>query len=175
MKRLSSLLIVCILGLTLAGCGEDKEKKFTDKVETNLQTIENDYKAAVQAKGSLDADLTKITHTSDQLRDQIASLRSSVNQLNASLSGLQDQIDALKSARDEYKKASEGGSFWKWLFILLVLVAVVLLIWKFIKPPKPFDEEEEEDFSAFDEELGYEEPAEDIGGEDSDSGSKSVP
>lgn len=172
MKRLSSLLIVCILGFTLAGCGEDKEKKLTSAVEVNLQAIQTGLDNAKAAKGSLDSNLQDMTRTSDQLRDQIASLRSSIDQLNASLSTLQTQLAAQKSALEDYKDSSEGG-FWKWVFILLVLVAVVFLIWKFIKPPKPFDEEEEEDFSAFDEELGYEEPAEDIGGEDSGSGPKS--
>ncbi len=158
MKRLSSLLLVALLSVWLAGCGGDeKEKKFSQEVQTSLQSIQTRLDSAIQTKNSADSSLKALTTTSDQLRDEIQSLRASLNQLDSTLTELQGQVNALRTSQSEFEKLAQGGSFLKWLIFIIVILVIIYLVYKFIKQPKPFDEEEEEDFSAFDEDLGYEE------------------
>jgi len=178
-KRLAIILTLSLLTLGLSGCGKSDEEKFTESVGKRLAAIETRVGQAYQAKDNLDGDLRKVQTTAIQLQQDAKSLQASIESLNTSLMTLQEEINNLKQEQQIRAKELSAGGWVKWLIAIIIIIVVAYLAYKLLKP-KPFEEEEEEDFSSFDEDLGFEEGEEesekleegDLGGDGEDKSLK---
>lgn len=155
MRRLSLVLVAAVMAVWLFGCGESQEKQFSNKVESHLNKLDQRIDTAFQAKNNLDSNLTSMNASIAKLQQDATSLRSSIEELNTSLRNLQEEMKILRSDQTQFKRQLEGGGLWRWLLIIIIFGAVVYLGYHFFFKRKPF-EEEDEDFTAFEEDLGYE-------------------
>lgn len=160
MRRLSLVLAAAGMAVWLIGCGESQEKQFSTKVETHLNKLDQRLDTAFQAKNNLDSNLTSMNASISKLQQDATSLRSSIEELNTSLRNLQEEVKILRSDQTQFKRQLESGGLWRWLLILIIFGVVVYLGYHFFFKRKPF-EEEDEDFAAFEEDLGYEDKMDD--------------
>ena len=155
MKRILVGLMAVVVSVWLSGCGQGENDQFAENVGTYAQKIEKRAQDAAKARNKLDAHLEGLQHTATKLEEDTKSLRESIRELSTSLTNLQEELKGLQNVQQRVGTRGAGGGWWKWLVILIIIILLIIIIYRFFLKPKPFDDDEDEDFSAFDEDLGY--------------------
>jgi outer membrane murein-binding lipoprotein Lpp len=162
MSRL--VLSLSLVGvLVLAGCGSNEKLEQVQKDrETMTVAVEKAANDIAGAVDKLKAENNSLRVAVEMQSRQIEDLSFQVRKLQEAAGVAKQKIEAEKAA------ASKGFGLWQYLIILLVIVVIVVILWRLLRP-RPFEDDEDEDFSSFDDDFGFDDE-EDFEDEDKDLG-----
>jgi flagellar biosynthesis/type III secretory pathway M-ring protein FliF/YscJ len=172
------LLLLVMVAFVATGCGKSEAEKALDKVqeerkallEKSLPEIEGLAKSSAELKAGNDTLKASFRQLDEQLITQsakFAELSKRIEELNQKL----NQTTAQLNAAEQKARSTSSFSLIKLLFIVLLVGLVVFVLVRLLRSRSEF-EDEDDDYSDFeeDEDLGFE--GDDDGGDDTDPSRK---
>jgi len=172
------LLLLVMVAFVATGCGKSEQEKTLDKIkeerkallENSLKDIDGLAKSSAELKAGNDTLKAAFRQLDEQLITQsakFAEMSKRLDELNQKLNQTTAQLNA-----DEQKAMTASSFSLLKLLLLVVLVGLVIFVIVRLLRSRSEFEEEDEDYSDFeeDDELGFE--GDDDGGDDEDPSRK---
>ncbi|MCB2155558.1 hypothetical protein KQI84_11785 [bacterium] len=162
------LVLVSILALFMVGC-ED-----TQRVEKAQMDREALVSAVSRSTERLSAQAQSLQAENDRLRTQIQNLQTQIILQEKSLEDMTSEVNSLRESvtgaataiqKERAASSSEGNdmNILGFLVIVIVVIIIIYLLYRVLRP-SPIEDEDDEDFSTFDDDFGFEDE-EDFGDE----------
>ena len=171
------LVLMSILALFLVGC---KDTQRVEKAEMDREAL---VTSVSQAADQLVSKTQTLKSENDRLRNQVQTLQTQIatqektlEDLTYEVRKLSDSVTGAKTAIQQERASAEKGdgiNFLGYLLIVIIVIVIIYLLYRFLRP-SPIEDEDEEDFSTFDDDFGFEDEEDfaDEGKEDDDQGKK---
>ena len=157
------LVLVSILALFLVGC-EDKQR--VEKAEMDREALVASVSQAadqlVTKSQSLKSENDRLQSQAQTLQTQIATQEKTIEDLTYEVRKLRDSVTGAETAIAQQRATSSKGdgiNFWGYLLIVLIVIVIIYLLYRFLRP-SPIEDDDEEDFSTFDDDFGFEDEEE---------------
>lgn len=148
------VMLALVPVLLLAGC----DNKRAQQAESDRDEI---IRQAEVTTAQMRSKIDQLKADNNKLVAEVTRLQGSLNAQDSQLSDLDHQIRTLadavagKKAALEAKPVSSGGyNIWVILLVIAVIVALIFFVYRAFRP-RPFEEDDEEDFSSFDDDFGF--------------------
>lgn len=158
--RITTAVMMLGMFLLVIGCGSPEElqqaRQDRDQVSQQAET----------AARNLDRTLSELREQNRELRTQVQLQDRQLEQLAIEVNRLREAT-GIVSARAERERETERTTgpiarFFQFLIFLFLLIIVVYVIYRLLRP-KPFEDDEDDDFSSFDDDFGFDDEDDDFG------------
>lgn len=154
--KLTARLLFCLSAamlLVLSGCSDKERLEAVQKDRDEMTQIVSD------SIGDISEALDKVKQENQELGVSIEVQSRQLAELEHQIRSLREQVGVVEARIAQEESAAAAGSGWRWLKYLLVIIIVIVIVfvlWRLLKP-RPFEEEDDEDFSSFDDDFGFDE------------------
>lgn len=158
--RITTAVMMLAMFLVVVGCGR------SDDLQQARQDRDQVSEQASTAARNLDRTLSELREQNRELRTQIQLQDRQLEQLAIEINRLREATGVVAARADAEREAQRTTGpimrFFQLLLFLILVVVIAYFIWKLLRP-KPFEDDEDDDFSSFDDDFGFDDEDDDFG------------
>ncbi len=163
MKSIQRMIVslVVLMALVIVGCG-DKDQ--LQQIQTDREQLTKDVSATTE---KLVAQVEEMKKENLKLRFAIENQDKMLEEVSRQVRNLQDAA-GVQAQKIESEKSSKGSNMGGLITIVIVILVILIAVFLAVRlfRAKPLEDEDEDDFSSFDDDYGFDDEEEDFGFDD---------